>query len=190
VIQQAPTQTLVPPRPNLGPEPWTDGGFETPLLILTITAGLAAFGFWRRRRRRSGAVSRPQSPAPTLDDSPEARLLALCEQVRGTLSSRFGPGLRARTTEEIAVDPEIRQHIGAEHFERVTALLRSGDRLKFARQGVAVEVVDQLDDYATWATSLDGLPQPPRPVKDSTRRPPAGRTGRRSPRTAPPRSSA
>jgi len=190
VIQaQAPEQALVPPRPNPGPESWTgDGGSASPSLILAIAAAaLGAFWFWRRRRRLK-RPSPPPTPAQPVDESPEARLLALCEQLRGTLSSRFGPGLRARTTEEIALDPLIRDLLGAERFERLTELLRTGDRLKFARQGLAGEVVDQLGEYAAWASSLDALPHPPRPVNAPSRRSPGDRNGRRSPRTRPPRS--
>jgi hypothetical protein len=190
-VSQAPEQALVPPRPNPGPEPWSgDGGFATPLLLLAIAAAcLSAFWIWRRRRRRLNHPSRrPPTPSQPLDDSPEARLLALCEQVRGTLSSRFGPGVRARTTEEIAVDPQIRDLLGVEHFDRLTELLRTGDRLKFARQGAQRAVVDQVGEFAVWASALDTLPHPPRPVNDRNRRSPGERNGRRSPRTVPPRS--
>ncbi len=181
-------QPLVPPRPNLGPEPWSGDGGAASLLLLPAIVALGLLAFWRRARRRGrrGLVSSP-SPASPVDESPEARLLKLCEQLRGTLSARFGPELHARTTEEIAGDPAIRDLLGADLFQRMTEFLHTGDRLKFAGRDAVDGVVGQLEAYAAWASALEALP---RRVNGSTRRSPGDRTERRSPRTRPRRSGA
>ncbi len=142
---------LTPPRPNPGPEPWRD---EFPIwivaLLLAIGTGLALA--WKRRRRRR-AVAVP----PTLlaaDDSPEARLLALCDRLRSVLTSRLGPGLRAWTTEEIASDPRTIDLL-KDNCNKLAAILRAGDRLKFARRHSVEELEEQLADWASWADALE-----------------------------------
>lgn len=187
-MSQAPAEAIVLPRPNPGPEPWSgEGGPSGAGLGLTVAfALLAAFGFWLRRRGRRSAT--PAAKGAATDDSPQARLIALCEQVRGTLSTRLDSELRARTTEEIAADPAIQGLLGAERLDRLIELLRAGDRLKFASQNDMEAVVARLGEYTEWASSLASLPRATREVNTRTRRPPGGRSGRRSPRSAPPRS--
>ena len=84
---------LVPPRPNLGPEPWSEERSSLwPLLgVGLVLAALLAAAVWMisRRRRKRRAVSPPQ-PVTSLD-TPDAQLLSLAVQARETLATRFGP---------------------------------------------------------------------------------------------------
>lgn len=143
---------LTPPRPNPGPEPWRDE-FPTWVVVPSLLAIGACLALaWRlRRRRRAVAVPPPHVAA---DDSPEARLLVLCDRLRGVLKSRLGPGLRARTTEEIASDPRTVDLL-KDDCGKLTAILRAGDRLKFARRGRVEGLEEQLADWASWADALE-----------------------------------
>ena len=45
-MNQATSQVLVPPRPNLGPEPWTEVPSNGYLPLLLTSLGLCALGAW------------------------------------------------------------------------------------------------------------------------------------------------
>jgi hypothetical protein len=126
---------LVPPRPNLGPEPWS----ETPsmqsayvaLALLAILAGAALYGVWRHRR-----IARVKTQKLPLLDRPDAtpreRLIGLAGSLREALTDRFGASYRARTIEELAADRELTELLGGELFEQLNHFLDQIDRLKFA----------------------------------------------------------
>ncbi|MDG3004161.1 hypothetical protein [Paludisphaera mucosa] len=158
------TATIVPPRPNLGPEPWRDDSapWLVPVAIL-VAAGLIAATVLRRRRRRASLPATAGSPA-AVDDSPEGRLLALCDRLRATLAARLGPSLRARTTEEVTADPRVAQLLGDDR-DRLAAILVAGDRIKFARREAAEGILDRLPEWTAWAASLDAR-------RETTRRQP------------------
>jgi hypothetical protein len=79
-------QALVPPRPNLGPEPWTgEGGLANLILPMTgVAVVLVAAWLWARRRGRKERLAPSPPSREAADESPEARLLALCERLRAT----------------------------------------------------------------------------------------------------------
>ncbi|AMV39945.1 hypothetical protein [Planctomyces sp. SH-PL62] len=148
---------LVPPRPNLGPEPWRDENAPTSPLAWIATATVAALLVaWIMRRRRRGAGSIATASSAEVDDSPEGRLVALGDRLRAVLASRLGPSLRARTTEEIAGDPRLAERLDGEDLDRLVAILGAGDRVKFARRGVAEGLLERLPEWTAWAGSLDG----------------------------------
>lgn len=129
-----PGRSLVPPRPNLGPEPWPDAGHDHWWYfgLGAAVCALAAIGLplWRRGRRRPPAS--PQSQAETAAETPEGRLLQLAELARETLASRFGPSIRARTSEELREDPQLREALGESGLSELMVLLEAADRRKFA----------------------------------------------------------
>jgi hypothetical protein len=131
-------ETLVPPRPNLGPEPWPEasrwpvaagwGGVGVALVLLVLLAT------WRRRRRTGRAVESTNLLAASIDpDSPpRQRLIASSAIVRGALIGAFGPGWGSKTTEEIGDDLALLDRIGPDEGGRLVAFLRLADRAKFA----------------------------------------------------------
>jgi hypothetical protein len=128
---------LLPPRPNLGPEPLPDSGLLPPHFIGVILAGLAAVlilvGRRRIRRRRS---TRPHhaggGAAPAGPPSARDRLIALSPSIRSALTRRFGSSCLAKTTEELASDDRIGEILGQPDFEHLIGILTAIDRLKFS----------------------------------------------------------
>lgn len=157
---------MVPPRPNLGPEPWSETRFEgitfsraapiTAVLLFLVTAWILL----RRRavRRRHAA---PPADAEVLDDTPSARLLRLAERARETLATRFGPPLRARTTEEIATDATLREALSEVDFGQLIDLLSLADRWKFALAPENAAVIRD-EDLSRWEAWCEALPAGPR----------------------------
>jgi len=153
----ASVETLAPPRPNLGPEPLSAEG--SPILLISVSLGclllLAALAIlWRRRRSADQTTEPPGAPG---DESPEARLLALRERARAILTRRFGPALRARTTEEVAADAQLAEALGSDELARLTNLLRAGDRVLFDHATAAEQDGDPSADLADWTALLDSL---------------------------------
>jgi hypothetical protein len=158
--EQEPTsaETLVPPRPNLGPEPWPEPsrwsdaagwwGASLALILLILLA------LWRRRRRgRSARPIEPPSPSIDPDGPPRQRLIASSEVIRGALIGAFGPAWGSKTTEEIGDDPSLGERIGAAEVERLVAFLRLADRAKFASSEP-----ESPDDWEAWSAGfVEGL---------------------------------
>jgi hypothetical protein len=133
---QRDARVLIPPRPNLGPETWSE---EPSSLLPFWSAGIALFvllagaiGIFFYRRRRSGRRTAKPSPADALPVILGTQLLNLAGQIREDLAARFGPSFRARTTQEIAADLEVKEVLGVEHLEPVIRLLSLADYCKFA----------------------------------------------------------
>ncbi|QEH38234.1 hypothetical protein OJF2_68320 [Aquisphaera giovannonii] len=128
-------KTLVPPRPNPGPEPLVEPAIGLPQ-VAAVALGLlvlAILGTWllRRRDRARGGPS-PAGAADAFDDSPSGRVAVLALRARQSLASRFGPQLHARTTEEIALDDRLREALGPDRMGPLLLLLEAADRCKFA----------------------------------------------------------
>jgi hypothetical protein len=163
-LNQENPRVLVPPRPNLGPEPWSEERSSPwPLLgVGPVLAALLAGLIWmiRRRRGRRRAVLPPQ-PVASLD-TPDAQLLSLAVQARETLATRFGPSLRARTTEEIAADTQVKEALGDDHFASLIRLLSTADHWKFAsppENGQTASLLEELPHWSAWQGTL--LSRPP-----------------------------
>lgn len=153
-------KVFVPPRPNLGPEPWSQTSETIQLavwfgLILSVVV-MAALFVKRLRRSRQVNQTRPGETTPALpDSSPPARLLALALEVREALALKFGPSMRALTTEEISEDPRVRSTLGTERHRNLVRLLRATDQLKFAPELDAIPQHVWLDELANWNTGLE-----------------------------------
>lgn len=140
---EPPGTPLLPPRPNLGPEPWSDPPGPGPLELgaaVALAVGVAAAAvvlIQARRRWRSEAGARP-GPSAILEAAEAEgltdadRLLRRAEALREALISAFGPSWAARTTEEVAAAPVLAERLGPEGAARVVALLGAADRAKFA----------------------------------------------------------
>jgi hypothetical protein len=130
------TKGLVPPQPNLGPEPWREPEASPRLLfalaIAAVAILLATWG-WRRRirlaaRRRGASSARPLVADPT----PRDQLVGLSETIRDALTAQFGVSCRAKTTEELSADERLAQLLGAEAFQELMQFLDRIDLVKFA----------------------------------------------------------
>jgi hypothetical protein len=158
-VNEPVAQSLVPPRPNLGPEPWTEGPslgrawLVVPALIALVVAWLA----WRIvRARRLRSPQAPISPEP-LDQSPRGRLVALSSSAKTALATRFGPAWRAKTTEELAVESALQELLGPELLHELIEFLDRTDRLKFAPQRPNHAGQSFEKELAEWNPRVAGL---------------------------------
>jgi len=95
----------------------------------------------RRRARRKPSSLLPSFPDAS-DESERERMIAWSIAVREALASRFGNIWKARTTEEIAADPELLAQLGAERSQRLLHFLREADRAKFADSSALLDHFD------------------------------------------------
>jgi len=134
-VNEAVPRGLVPPRPNLGPEPWPG---DQPIAGVLIAAGalavlVLAWFFWRlirRRRARSGTSSLVAPNQP--DATPRGQLVALSDSIREALIGQFGTAWRAKTTEELSADTQLEHALGREPLQELIRFLDQVDHLKFA----------------------------------------------------------
>jgi hypothetical protein len=151
-LEPTTAQGLVPPRPNLGPEPWVEGWDRSWIVGLSILglAVLLLMAWWWRRARRSRS-KRPNlevepSQVQEPDHSPRSRLIASAEAVRSAIVVAHGPAWASKTTEELADEPELVERLGADRAARLVELFRVSDRAKFA--GEDPEVVEEWEAWA------------------------------------------
>lgn len=131
-VSQPPGRSLIPPKPNLGPEPWPK---SAPLQGLWVASGavvatIAALFFWRMLRRRLVRSHQAEAAADSLDVTPRGRLVALSNSAKTALALRFGATWRAKTTEELAVEAALEEVLGPEMFRQLIEFLEGIDRLK------------------------------------------------------------
>ncbi len=145
---------LVPPRPNLGPEPLT--GPESVAgtwLALGLVLGLVALLLgWRRLRVKARRVEPQAALAALLDrtpDSPRERMIAWSEAVREAVVVRFGPAWRAKTTEEMGADSTLLDALGPERTAELVRFLKASDRAKFAARDEPLADA-QSDAWRLW----------------------------------------
>jgi hypothetical protein len=148
-------QGLVPPRPNLGPEPWVEDSGRSSIVGLSILGlvVLLILAWWWRRARRSRSdrpsleVELAQVPEPDL--SPRSRLIASAEAVRSAIVATHGPAWASKTTEELADEPELVERLGVDRTARLVELFRVSDRAKFAG-----EEPEAVEDWEAWTGHL------------------------------------
>jgi hypothetical protein len=154
---------LVPPRPNLGPEPLSDPAIFSPLALMVILAGLAiaAALFWNRRNRKRRSSTPDQNNGAADSEEPPSvrdRLIALSPTIRSALTGRFGPSCLAKTTEELASDDRIGEILGQADFERLIGILNAIDRLKFSVATLCDDDASSLAHHlAAWELSVAQL---------------------------------
>lgn len=171
----APTRAvLVPPRPNLGPDPYPQGAVS-PKAFTAAGVGLV-FGLlvilWVRRRlkkKRRAAPVPTVAPRPTLADPSTTRdwMIVWSDNVRDALVERFGPAWRAKTTEEISTDERLADALGSEQATQLLVFLNEADRAKFAPEADATWALDdeRANDWRDWVTLFL---QPPPDAKATT----------------------
>ncbi len=145
---------LVPPRPNLGPEPLTGPGSLTgSWLFLGLVLGLVALLLgWRRVRVKTRRGEPRVALTALLDrtpDSPRVEMVAWSEAVREALVVRFGPAWRAKTTEEMAADSTLLDALGPERTGELVRFLKVADHAKFAVRGGPLADA-QSDAWRSW----------------------------------------
>jgi hypothetical protein len=159
-VNPAAARALVPPRPNLGPEPWSE---PDPFALFYVLGATAAALFilwlgWRRhgRFRVSRVVSGLSSQNPR-DTSPHGRLVALSQSFRTVLASQFGPAWRAKTNEELSAEPRLAELLGGDQLQELIQILNDIDLLKFApnRSNLQQESLEQ--QLAVWEPRLAEL---------------------------------
>ncbi len=126
-VAVVPTRAVtLPPRPNLGPEPWGEPG--PPgwwLWAILAVLGLFAIRAIARRRRKpvERMVSAEGSPAPAAPTD----AVEFSEALRALLGGEW----QSKTTEELARDGELRAWFDVHLHAEVIHLLERADRLKF-----------------------------------------------------------
>ena len=127
-------QRLVPPRPNLGPESWSEAPPVAVVVIVAAALGglLIAWLFWRWHRKRRSRIRRDvKTPGPH-DATPQGRLVACSQSIRETLANRFGTAWRAKTTQELAEEAPLFEVLGDVQLDELIRFLDLVDHLKFA----------------------------------------------------------
>lgn len=158
---------IVPPRPNLGPEPWDDHAAVDWIIAIIFVIFIMNFFFYcyqmfldlknvRRLKRESAADE-------SANDDPKAVWVAWSNRVRAALDLEFGASHSARTTEEIEADPAIKSGLSAERRDRLIAFLREADLAKFAGESIALDA-ETISAWETWVVEFCRDSQsPPRP---------------------------
>ncbi len=124
---------LIPPRPNLGPEPLEKPSHVNawPVAAAVTFVVIVLCLVLRRRARR---IANMTSVQPAVADAPADALHALADSIRAQLVLRFGDPWRARTTEQIAESPAIAEALGPESFHKLVAFLQAVDVVKYSGQ--------------------------------------------------------
>jgi hypothetical protein len=148
---------IVPPRPNLGPEPMLAPA-PSSRIVLGFAAALVVGSLivWRMRRRhkpraRSLTSDASQGQSQALPDAPRLQFIIFAEMLRRALVARFGPHWQAKTTEEICSEADLAALLGPERRGQLARLLHIGDRAKFAWE------LDEQDQGEEWARVVSAL---------------------------------
>ena len=145
-------RSLIPPRPNLGPEPWPKPRSPELYWLAASIPTLALIGwvFWKLVRRRVTRSGTGATAADQVDPTPRGRLVALANSTKIALATQFGPTWRAKTTEELAADPVLAELLGPEPLGELIEFLDGIDRLKFAPERPNNNRRSFQEDLAKW----------------------------------------
>jgi hypothetical protein len=159
-VNPANARGLVPPRPNLGPEPWSD---PPPIaLFVWVACALACLVLillLRRRlhRVRAGRAGHELSNQGPPDTTPRGRLVALSQSTRDVLANQFGTAWRAKTTEELSAEPLLAEVLGRDQLQELIRFLDQVDQLKFAPERSNHHHESLERELAAWAPRLANL---------------------------------
>ncbi len=158
-LNSAAKAVLVPPRPNLGPEPLPRSLSITQLVLAgVLLAGLAIMvlsGLIRIRRRRRRRFDKPPIAVPAGPfASRREQMAAWSTAIRAALAVRLGGHWNARTTEEIAADQTLLERLGPEPAAELVRFLALADLAKFDdREGLQPPLPDP-DLAPGWLAAL------------------------------------
>ena len=152
-------QRLVPPRPNLGPESWSE---TPPVAVAVIVAAalgglLIAWLFWRWRRKRRSRIRRDMKPPRPSDTTPHGRLVACSHSIRETLADQFGTAWRAKTTQELAEEAPLLEVLGDVQLDELIRFLDLVDHLKFAPERSNDHYESLASMLATWEPQIAAI---------------------------------
>ncbi len=164
--EEAKAESLVPPRPNLGPEPWPEptrwpgpaGWSGLAALVVVFGVGLRLRNLHRSLRKVSESLN-SSIVADGLGASPRERLISNSEQVRDALIRTFGPSWGSKTTEEISQGAGLVERLDPAELGRLIEFLKLADRAKFAEAALETE-----EDWEAWSSGIVAqLSAPKRP---------------------------
>jgi hypothetical protein len=152
-----PQAPLLPPRPNLGPEPWPSAwATYGPYLTIALAVFWIGLTAWRVYGRGAGSRGRRivgRGPSREAEGAQES-LVVWSGRVREALATRVdGREWGARTTEEIAEDPLVTAALGAEGALALVRFLRVADRAKFGTSATEAGP-DEVRGLADWASAF------------------------------------
>ena len=155
-------QGLVPPRPNLGPEPWHDPQplSRAVLVIVVLVLLLLASLIWRRYRRSPARASRgslPSGDITSFNPNPRDQLVALSASIRDALTVPFGTACRAMTTEELSTDGRLEQLLGDQDLRELIRFLDQVDHLKFAPERSNHQLDGLQETLTSWEPRIETL---------------------------------
>ncbi len=151
---------LVPPRPNLGPEPWPG---DQPVVEVLLAAGalaslVLAWVCWRLiRRRRARSERSSLAPRNQPDATPRGQFVALSDSIREALIRQFGTAWRAKTTEELSADAQLAHALGREPLQELIRFLDQVDHLKFAPERSNHHDLSLQQELAGWKPRVADL---------------------------------
>ena len=143
---------ILPPRPNLGPEPWPVSDHSSPWWLLSAAPVVLLVIWWSRRRRQVAQASNEQVPrvnSPVVTAS--ENLIHLVDDVREAMSRLLGSTWEAMTTEEIAIELPRIEEINQNLCDRTIVYLVAADRAKFAGGEISA---DRFAEAELWAADL------------------------------------
>ncbi len=159
--------SLVPPRPNLGPEPYLELNRGSEAWSIVLFAGLCVLAAslvlafsrrWSKRRSNQG-----ETTTDLVELSPKRLMELWSGEVRDALIKRFGPKYAGTTTEELAEDSAIVGALGRTEADLLLELLGLADRVKFSTHDDSWNS-ESFEHWRRWVEDLPGKLEPPRPV--------------------------
>jgi hypothetical protein len=156
-VKPAGARGLVPPRPNLGPEPWSASKSVIPFTLFAAIVISVLLAWFVRRvlvRRRLGKQVGELSNQDLPDSSPRGQLLAHSAALRDVLAHQFGSSWRAKTTEELAGEPGLAHRLGFDQLTELIRFLDQTDRLKFAPERSSQNHDCLAESLAAWEPRL------------------------------------
>ena len=177
---------LVPPRPNLGPEPWSEA--QPIALYLWVGGSLACLLVgWVVGRRLALVRARPartdlRSQGPR-ENTPRGRLVALSQSMRNVLADQFGTAWRAKTTEELSAEPRLLEVLGHDQLQELIRFLDQVDQLKFAPERSNHHHESLERELTTWEPRLADLNKKIQAKPERRLKKPGVRSGPRNSRT-------
>ena len=139
----------LPPRPNLGPEPWPE---PDRLSAWWLCLGLPIFALAAWRFRRIHGPQRPTAQEASAaeiesEQSSAETFVRLVERLRSALVAKFGVSWSAMTTEELAV-ALVAKEFGSPRLPLIE-LFHVSDRVKFGEHSVEPDYLAEAESLAS-----------------------------------------